>query len=138
VPRRRTSVVEIVNSRLIHIGKEGHSPIPSIDHITARIRRPCWRGLRTTEVNHRIDRPAIEGIVVVVESDPNLLQIIFALRSAGRFTRLLHSRKQESDQHTDDGDDHQQLDERKAPSPTTTHLTHTEHVWILLDRVNGK
>ena len=43
---------------------------------------------------------------------PNLRQLIQASGSAGRFPRRLHGRQEQCDQNADDGDHHQQLDQR--------------------------
>jgi hypothetical protein len=53
-------------------------------------------------------------IVEVVESQTELLQIIFAARTAGRFPRLLHGGQQQRDQDGDNGDHNQQLDQGKS------------------------
>ena len=62
-------------------------------------------------------REAIVDAVVVVDRQADLLEVVLALGASGRFARRLHGRQQQSDQHADDGDDHQQFDERKATSP---------------------
>src|SRR5262249_34528529 len=45
----------------------------------------------------------------------HLLQVIHRDHACGGFTNFLHSRQQQTDQDTDDGDHHQQFDERKGP-----------------------
>jgi hypothetical protein len=52
--------------------------------------------------------------VVILQRQAELFQIVLALRAPGRFTRLLHGRKQQGHQHSDDGDDDQQFDQREA------------------------
>jgi hypothetical protein len=54
--------------------------------------------------------------VVIQEGESDLLQMVHALRSAGRFPSRLHGRQQQYDQHRDDGDDHQQLYQRETAS----------------------
>ena len=51
--------------------------------------------------------------MVVVHRNPNLLEIVLALCTACRFTSLLHGRQQKRNQNCNDGDDHQQFDERE-------------------------
>jgi hypothetical protein len=43
-----------------------------------------------------------------------LLEVVGALRSPGGLTRRLHRRQQQSYQHADDGNDHQEFNERKC------------------------
>ena len=52
--------------------------------------------------------------VVVVQCQADLLQVVRALHASGRFADLLHGGKQQADQDRDDGDDHEQFDEREA------------------------
>ena len=47
---------------------------------------------------------------------PSCLRLFVQLRPAGGFACRLHGRQQKRDQDADDGDDHQQLDERKTRS----------------------
>jgi hypothetical protein len=61
-------------------------------------------------------------IVIVVRGQCHLLQIVAALGSPCRFTGGLNGRQQQGDQHGNNGDHHQQFNERKTPSPIT-HLT---------------
>jgi hypothetical protein len=49
-----------------------------------------------------------------VQRQPDLLEVVRALCAARRFARLLDGRQQERDEHSNDGDDHEQLDEREA------------------------
>ena len=50
-------------------------------------------------------------IVVVVQCQSDLLEVVFALRSASSFTSLLHGWQKQRDQNRDDGNDHQKFDE---------------------------
>jgi hypothetical protein len=50
----------------------------------------------------------------IVGREGQLLQIVGALRPTGRFAGRLHGRQQERDQDTDDGDHHQEFDQREA------------------------
>src|SRR5437899_776062 len=42
------------------------------------------------------------------------MKIVLAAHAIGRLADFLHGRQQQADQHSDDGDHHQQLNERKA------------------------
>jgi hypothetical protein len=57
-----------------------------------------------------------------VQRESNLLQIVFALRTPGRFPRLLNRWQQQGDQHADDGNHHQKLDQGK-PTRSAMHDT---------------
>ena len=57
-------------------------------------------------------------VMVVVQSQTNLLQIVLALRPASRLTSLLNSRQQQRHQNGNDRDHHQQLNQRKTSAPT--------------------
>src|SRR5205085_5857837 len=61
-------------------------------------------------------REGIVGIVVVVGSQTELLQIVPAAHTVRRFANFLHCWQQQADQNRNDGDDHQQLDQRKPDS----------------------
>jgi hypothetical protein len=64
-----------------------------------------------------VGRRELSGAALVVhEGDADLVQVIGALSPPRRFTRRLHGRQQKGDQHPDDGDDDQELDERKTVS----------------------
>jgi len=53
-------------------------------------------------------------IVVIMGSQGDLLEVIRALRPPGRLAGGLDGREQERNQHSDDGDDDQQLDQRET------------------------
>jgi len=57
--------------------------------------------------------------VVVVHRDPNLLQVVHALRSPRGLAGRLDGRQEQGHQNPNDGDHHQQLDQRKTDSTTT-------------------
>ena len=59
-------------------------------------------------------RKRLMRAVVVVHGQPELLEVVLALGLPGRLSGLLDGRQQEGHQDGDDGDDHQQLDQRKA------------------------
>ncbi len=59
----------------------------------------------------------------VVHGDAELLQVVGAAHAVGGFAHLLDRGDQETDQHGDDGDDHQQLNQCETHSSKQTHST---------------
>jgi hypothetical protein len=57
------------------------------------------------------------GVVESVHGQPQLFEIVAALGAPRRFTCRLDGGKQQGDQNADDGDDNQQLDQRKCALP---------------------
>ena len=53
-------------------------------------------------------------IVVIMNGDSDLLQVVRALRAAGRFSGRLNRRQQQGDQDADDRDHDQQFDQGKT------------------------
>jgi hypothetical protein len=53
-------------------------------------------------------------IVIQVQREHALLDVVLALRAAGRLAGCLNGWKQESDEDADDGNDDQQFDEREG------------------------
>ena len=51
---------------------------------------------------------------MVVAGQADLLEIVGALRAAGGLAHVLHGRQEQADQDGDDGDHHQQFDEREG------------------------
>ena len=51
---------------------------------------------------------------IIVDGEADVVQVAGALNLGGAVAHLLHGRKKEADQDGDDGDDHQQLDQRKG------------------------
>ena len=49
-------------------------------------------------------------VVIIVQTEPDLLQIVDALNAPGRLAGGLHGRQQKTDENGDNCDDHQQLD----------------------------
>jgi hypothetical protein len=49
-----------------------------------------------------------------VQGQADLLEVVLALGSRRRLADLLHGGQEQADEHRDDGDDHQQLDQREA------------------------
>jgi hypothetical protein len=71
-----------------------------------------------------------------VKRQTNLLQIVFALRTPSRLTRLLHRRQQQGHQNRNNRNHHQQLNQRETHSltplaplstPTPATLHHNPH-----------
>ena len=62
--------------------------------------------------------------MVVVRGDAQLLEVVLALDPGGRFADLLYRGQQQADQDGDDGDDHQQLDQREAGRASERDATH--------------
>src|SRR5262249_41896490 len=59
-------------------------------------------------------------IVVVVEGERQLLEVVLAAGPVGSLAHLLHGGQEQADEDGDDGDHHQQLDQReRAASPLT-------------------
>ena len=52
--------------------------------------------------------------MVIVQGEPDLLQVVDALGTAGRLAGGLDGRQQQGDQDRDDGDHDQQLDQRES------------------------
>src|SRR5439155_26322562 len=55
-------------------------------------------------------RKDLEGIVIIVQREAKLLDIVRALAAAGSFASRLNGGQKQRHQHTDNGDDDQQLD----------------------------
>src|SRR5262245_4044505 len=51
--------------------------------------------------------------MIIVQGDPHLPEIVLALRTPGRLPRLLNRREQQGHEDGDDGDHHQEFDQRK-------------------------
>jgi hypothetical protein len=49
-----------------------------------------------------------------MQRQPHLLQVVAALHPPRRLARRLHGRQQQRHQHPDDGDHHQQLNQRET------------------------
>ena len=53
-------------------------------------------------------------VVEAVQGQADLLEVALAAGAVGRLAHLLHRGQEQSDQHGDDGNHHQQLDQREA------------------------
>jgi len=61
-----------------------------------------------------------------VDGQPDLLQVVLALRAGRGFADLLDSRQEQADENGDDRDHHQQLDQRepaREPESSSSQLT---------------
>ena len=63
---------------------------------------------------HPGEKLALCFACVHLEGQAKLLEVVHALDAAGRLTSRLNGREQKTNQNGDDGDDHQQLDQREA------------------------
>jgi hypothetical protein len=52
----------------------------------------------------------------MVERQGELLEVVLALGAGGGLAHLLHGGQEQADEEGDDGDHHQQLDQREAPA----------------------
>ena len=59
-------------------------------------------------------REHASGIMKIVQCQDNLLEIVPALGSSGRFAGLLNRRKEQRDKNGDNRDDHQQFNQRES------------------------
>src|SRR5262249_11703848 len=66
-------------------------------------------------------REAALRVVVVVQSQADLLQVVLALGPVGRLTHLLDGRQQQADEYSNDGDDDEQFNERESVTPESGH-----------------
>ena len=66
-------------------------------------------------------KPLAVGLQVPVQRQTDLLEVVLAMGSPGRLAGSLDRGEQQPDQNADDGNDHQQFDQREAPSPVPYH-----------------
>src|SRR5262249_34854620 len=74
-------------------------------------------------------REHTEGVVIVVQRQPDLLEIVSALDAPRRLAGRLHRRQEQADPDGDDPDRHEELDQREA-TPRRSRLR--EDHWNLL------
>jgi len=100
----------------------------SVDQPCSMIAAPVAvvRGPQPTELTAW--REPIIGVMVIVQRQPDLLQVVRALHTPRRFTNLLDRWQQQSNQNCNDGDDYQEFDEGE---PAAASITPT-------DRENGE
>ena len=107
---RQAEVHRVEQRSLFELGKDHRPPSPARGRVGCPVDEPAPGG-----VAHR-ERP--EGVVIVVEGDPDLFQVVDALDARARLARRLHRRQQQGNQDRDDRDDHQEFDQRKATDKT--------------------
>jgi hypothetical protein len=68
--------------------------------------------------------------MIVVQTQPQLLKVVFALRPARCLAGLLHGRQEQRHQNGNNGNHHQQLDqgEGRRPSRTRNLVCHVDTV----------
>src|SRR5690348_16887347 len=59
------------------------------------------------------------GVVVIVDGQSELFEIVAALHAGGGLADLLHRGQQETDEDGNDGDHHQELDQRETSAYAT-------------------
>src|SRR5262249_36406237 len=69
------------------------------------------------------ERKLTVSAVIIMDSNPHLMEIVGATHAIGGFPHLLHSRDKQANQYGDNGNNHEQLDERKraAASNRSSH-----------------
>ncbi len=92
---------------LLHVGENPREPTRTTITVGVGIQVARWERLI--------------GVVVVVQSDAELLQVVLTLRPPGGFPGLLNSRQQQSDENGDDRNDNEQFDQRKSVSSVSNH-----------------
>ncbi len=87
--------------------QDGSTPCPA---------RISIGGARIPVISHPLvtDRKTAVNVMIVVNRQPELLQVVLALRPPSGFACLLNSGQQQRNQDCDNCDDHQQLDQGKA------------------------
>jgi len=70
-------------------------------------------------------RQFVAGVLRAVTGERDLLQVVLGRHAGGGFADFLHGRQQQADQDGDDGDHHQQLDQRER-EPTVGNPSHDE------------
>jgi hypothetical protein len=75
------------------------------------------------------------GVVVVVTGQGELLEVVLGLRPQGRLAHFLHGGQEQADEHGDDGDHHQQLDQREAtPAGSSSVQVHKRVLFLTWPR----
>src|SRR5207248_3681226 len=92
-------LVKVEHARLFDVGKDVHLP-----------------GAPAAAKGSDTGRQLAVGIVIRVHGDAELLEIGGTRHAVGRLADFLDRGQQQTDQHRDDGNDHQQFDEGKTPA----------------------
>ena len=81
--------------------EERVAPVLRDGVVRRREKAQCWRDPRV-------------GVVAVVDRQDQLFEVVGALGTSGRFPHLLDGGQEQADEDGDDGDHHQQLNQRKT------------------------
>ena len=84
---------------------------------------PVGRGehvvrVRRVRVGREVEAPrghVAERVLVVVEREPDLLQVVRTLHPRGGLADLLNRRQQQANENRNDGDDDEQFNQRESP-----------------------
>ena len=113
---------------LLQAVQDGGRPAPTWSQIHVATCRPIVVVLRG-------EAAAVAGgkrsgrIVIIVQSQPDLLEVVLANRQVGGGAHLLHGREQQADQNGDNSDYDEQFDECKARAdPGAAHRRHLANV----------
>ncbi len=106
-------VVKLVDIGLVHLRENENQPGRAFEKPA---RAEVVRGRAGVFLG--TGREMAVDFVEVVQSDAELLEVVFAGRPPGRFPRLLNSRQEQGDQDCNDGNHHQQLDQGESSSLT--------------------
>src|SRR5262249_43171834 len=82
-------------------------------------------GIDTVLVAHR---ELFVSVMVVVQGQSNLLHVVDALGAGSGLAHLLDGRNEKGDEDSDDGDDNEQFDQRKAANSETEQTTSHKNV----------
>jgi hypothetical protein len=99
-----------IQGRLFHVGQDAGAPRPAGD---TKPEGAAIAGVVTSPTG----RQSLERIVVHVQSQPDLLHVVAARRTAGRLPSHLDGGQEQRDQNPDNGDDDQQFDQREPGTP---------------------
>ena len=119
-PRRKSRVIverlvevqTIVQGRLIQERQEQHQAVQVHDDHAGVVAR---RGVVTSRLSQRRGRKDSMRVEIVVQSQPKLLHVVLTAATPGGLPCLLDRRQQQGNQNGDDGNDHQQLNQRETP-----------------------
>ncbi len=115
---RRKAPGHIVNHRLIEVGKQIKQPATGL-----------LRAVASVGIARPVISPAARGIELlcvemVHRRQPDLFQVVLALRTTARFPRRLNGRQQQSNQNANDGNDYQQFDKRETDGSPNRNGSH--------------
>ena len=113
----------VIDVPLLHVGKDGNHPVPE------RVRDRALLDLRPfphveiarlsgPDRNHEAGGEAAVVVVVRMEGHANLVEVVVALDARRRGPDFLHGGQQQPNQDGDDGNHHQEFDQREGGSGT--------------------